>query len=137
MRHLVAEAGMDGEIEIESAGTGSWHAGEPADRRSAAAAERRGYQLESIARQVTLADFEEFDLLVAMDRSNHADLLELAPPHAEDKVRLLREFDEQGAANGDLDVPDPYFGAHDGFAEVLGIVERCCAGLLDEVSGDR
>lgn len=129
MQALVERAGLSDEIEIDSAGTGDWHAGNPADQRAMAAAKQRGYELSSIARQVRLADFEEFDLIVAMDGSNHSDLQALAPDDAIDKIRLLREF-----GDGDrLDVPDPYYGGEDGFGEVLDMVERCCAALLDDV----
>ena len=133
MRHKVEQAGLAGEVEVESAGTGSWHAGESPDSRATKAARERGYELGGEARQVGLADFEEFDLIVAMDSSNHADLREIAPPNALERIRLLREF---GPDEDSLDVPDPYFGAHDGFAEVLGIVERCCEAMLGEVAGD-
>src|SRR3954463_14679953 len=89
MRHLLAERGLDGEIEVESAGTGGWHAGNPPDARATATAQARGITLEGAARQVTAEDFEHFDLLVAMDRENLADLRAIAPPGTADKVRLL------------------------------------------------
>ena len=99
MRGLIAEDGLDGEIEVESAGTGDWHLGEPPDPRSVAAAAERGVELTGAARQVTEADFEGFDLLVAMDRSNRDALLRLAPDaEAREKVRLLREFDGDAQA---------------------------------------
>ena len=128
MRSLLAEAGLDGEIEVDSAGTGDWHIGKPADPRTVAAARERGLELTGTARQVRRSDFEEFDLIVAMDSSNLADLRALGPEEAHEKIRLLREF---GDGEG-LDVPDPYYGGEDGFTEVLDIVERCCAVLLDE-----
>jgi len=134
MRGLLAEAGLDGEIEVESAGTGSWHIGSPRDPRSAAAAADRGVELTGLARQVDAADFEAFDLLVAMDRSNRGELLRIAPhDEARARVRLLREFGD----GRDDDVPDPYFGGDEGFAEVLEIVERCCRALLDEIRAER
>lgn len=129
MKALLAQAGLDGEVEIDSAGTGGWHAGRSADARAIAAASGRGYELTSIARQVRPSDFDEFDLIVAMDGSNLADLRAIAPAEAADKIRLLREF---GDGEG-LDVPDPYYGGEDGFAEVLDMVERCCAALIEEV----
>lgn len=128
MRSLLSQAGLDGEIEIDSAGTGDWHAGKPADPRAIAAARQRDYELTSIARQVRTSDFHEFDLIVAMDSSNRDDLRAIAPEGTAGKIRLLREF---GDGPG-LDVPDPYFGGEDGFAEVLDMVERCCAVLLEE-----
>ena len=124
MRGLVAAAGLEDEIEVESAGTGSWHVGDPPDPRAVSAAAERGVELTGSARQVDEADFEGFDLLVAMDRSNRDALLRLAPDdEARDRVRLL----------GDADVPDPYYGGAEGFADVVEIVERGCAELLAEI----
>ena len=135
MRHLLREQGREDQVELDSAGTGSWHVGSPPDRRSAAAAQRRGIVLEGAARQVRARDFEDFDLLIAMDRANHRELLALAPDEtARGKVRLLREYDPQAVAAGDLEVPDPYYGDGDGFAHVLDVVERACRGLLAEIT---
>jgi protein-tyrosine phosphatase len=125
MRHLLAERGMDGEIEVQSAGTGAWHTGNPPDPRSTAAARARGITLEGAARQVTRSDFEDFDLLVAMDRANLADLRAIAPPGTEDKVRLLLDG---------RDVPDPYYGGRHGFDEVLDLVQAGCERLLDDLA---
>ena len=124
MRHLLAERGLHGEIEVQSAGTGGWHAGNPPDARATATARARGITLEGAARQVTPSDFEDFDLLVAMDRDNLADLRAIAPAGTEDKVRLLLDG---------RDVPDPYYGGPYGFDRVLDQVEAACRGLLDEV----
>src|SRR5213076_1397393 len=77
MRHLLRERGLQGEVEVESAGTGAWHVGSPPDDRATDAARRRGIALEGAARQVRLDDFEHFDQIVAMDRSNLQDLLDL------------------------------------------------------------
>ena len=130
MRRLVEEQGLD--IEIDSAGTGAWHAGEPPDERATLAAGRRGVTLEGAARQVRPGDFERFDLLIALDRANLRELLAVAPDEeAAEKVRLLREFDP--AAGGDLDVPDPYYGGDRGFETVLDMVEAACRGLIDEL----
>jgi protein-tyrosine phosphatase len=134
MRHLLREQGLEDAVELDSAGTGDWHVGHAPDRRATTAAAGRGIALSGAARQVTPEDFEAFDLLLAMDRANHADLLALAPDdEARERVKLLREFDPEAVAGDDLDVPDPYYGADDGFDEVLDIVTRACGGLLDEV----
>ena len=131
MRSLVAEAGLEGEIEIESAGTGDWHIGKPADPRARQAASRRGIELDGRARQFEPGDFDRFDQIVAMDRQNLADVLAMAPDEAAaEKVVLLREYDPE--ADGELDVPDPYYGDGDGFETVLDIVERSCRELLTE-----
>ena len=134
MAALVEEAGAGDRIVVDSAGTGSWHVGHPPDERATAAAASRGIALGGRARQVTAADFERFDLLLAMDAQNHADLRAVAPDDAAArKVRMLREFDPAAVAAGDLDVPDPYYGGPDGFDHVLDLVERACRGLLDDV----
>jgi protein-tyrosine phosphatase len=132
MRRLIEDAGLAGRVEVESAGTGAWHAGEPPDARATVAAGRRGVTLEGAARQVRASDFRRFDLLVALDRSNLRELLAQAPDEeAAEKVRLLREFDP--AAAGDLDVPDPYYGGDRGFETVLDMVEAACRGLLEDL----
>jgi protein-tyrosine phosphatase len=138
MRGLLRDAGLEGAVEIESAGTGGWHAGEPPDARATEAAGRRGIVLDGAARQVTRTDFEAFDLLVAMDRENLRELLALAPDEeAAEKVRLLREFDPASADAGDLDVPDPYYGGERGFERVLDLVDAACRGLLAELRAAR
>jgi protein-tyrosine phosphatase len=122
-RHLVNDEGLADRIEIESAGTGDWHIGSPPDERATAAAARRGITLAGSARQVTPQDFEDFDLLLAMDSANLADLLRMAPPGTEQKVRLF----------ADVDVPDPYYGGDSGFDDVLDLVDDASRRLLDEL----
>ena len=130
MRRLAADAELD--IEIDSAGVGAWHAGEPPDARATLAARRRGITLEGAARAIMLDDFRRFDLVIALDRSNLRELLAIAPDEeAAEKIRLLREFDPD--AGGDLDVPDPYYGGDHGFETVLDMVEAACRGLIDEL----
>jgi protein-tyrosine phosphatase len=139
MRELVRQAGLQDQIELDSAGTGAWHVGEPPDARASATARVRGIVLEGAARQVRESDFEDFDLLLAMDRSNLRELRDLAPDEqARARVRLLREFDPRSASGGDatggdLDVPDPYYGGDSGFEDVLDLVQAACEGLLEEV----
>lgn len=130
----VRDAGLHEVVEVDSAGTGGWHVGDLPDARARAEASSRGIDLTSRARQVHVGDFELFDLVVAMDAGNHADLTDLAL-HDEHraKIRLLREFDEAAVAAGDLDVPDPYYGGDDGFARVFDLVDRACEGLLAHV----
>jgi protein-tyrosine phosphatase len=130
MRALLREQGIE-DVEVESAGIGDWHVGDPPDRRATDAARLRGIALEGAARQVRASDFDDFDLLIAMDRSNQRDLLMLAPDEeARRKGRLLREW-EPGAT--DLDVPDPYYGDGRGFEDVLDMVQASCRALLDEL----
>ena len=134
MRALVEEAGLGRQVQLDSAGTGAWHVGEPPDRRAIVAARARGIELHGAAREVTRTDFDDFDLVLAMDRSNMRALRRLAPSEeAREKVRLLREFDPASAGAADLDVPDPYYGAAGGFDEVLDLVRAACTGLLDHI----
>jgi len=137
MRHVVAEAGMEEEVTLDSAGTGSWHVGSAPDARARAAASGRGVELSGEARQVRPQDFEDFDLILAMDRANLRDLRALAPDEDEGKIRLLREFDPAGGGGADLDVPDPYYGAGGSFEEVFDLVDAACRGLLEEIRAGR
>ncbi len=131
MRSLAAGAGLEGEIEVDSAGTGNWHLGEPPDSRATEAGARRGIELTGAARLVDEADFGAHDLLVAMDRENMRELLAMAPEaQAREKVRLLRT-----AGGEEIEVPDPYYGGPDGFDEVLDVVDEGCRALLAELSG--
>ncbi len=134
MRALVREAGMEQEIELDSAGTGSWHVGSAPDERATAAAAGRGVVLEGAARRVRAEDFDDFDLILGMDSSNLADLRSLAEGDEQRaKVRLLREFDPASEGASELDVPDPYYGAGDGFERVLDQVQAACSGLLAQI----
>jgi protein-tyrosine phosphatase len=143
MRSLVDDAGLAERIQIDSAGTGAWHVGDPPDERATDEARRRGLALTSRGRQVSPADFYTFDLLVAMDHRNAGDLHDLAPePALRDRVVLLRSFDpesvELAARHGHpesafLAVPDPYYGGDRGFADVFDIVDAGCRGLLAHV----
>lgn len=132
MRHIVAQEGLQDRILIDSAGTAGWHVGAPADPRSAAELARRGVALDHRARRFDAADFARFDLVLAMDGDNLADLRALAPDaEAAARVRLLREFDPR--ADGDRAVPDPYYGGPDGFADVFDMVEAACRGLVEHL----
>jgi protein-tyrosine phosphatase len=118
-------------IEIDSAGTHDYHVGEPPDPRTVHAAARRGIDLASLrARQVQDEDFERFDLILAMDRLNHATLLERSPPEHHPRIRTLLEYGKGGTP---ADVPDPYYGDARGFDVVLDLVESAADGLLAEV----
>jgi protein-tyrosine phosphatase len=134
MRALVREVGLEESIELDSAGTGEWHVGSPPDERATATARARGVALEGAARQVRREDFEDFELIVAMDSSNLAELRRLATDEqARSRVRMLREFDPASAGLENLDVPDPYYGGPGGFDEVLDLVHAACEGLLAQI----
>jgi protein-tyrosine phosphatase len=144
MRAKVRDAGLQRQIDIDSAGTGSWHVGEPPDPRAVRAARARGVELESYARQVGREDFEEFDLILAMDYDNLSVLERLAPEgRTSAELRLLREFeppnhrsDSDGSGRrAEMDVPDPYYGGGEGFDRVVELLEACCDGLLEELRG--
>ena len=138
MRSLVREAGLEDEFEIDSAGTGGWHVGNPPDARATESARRRGITLAGEARRVTRADFESYDLLLAADRENLAELRAMAPNQESlSKVRLLREFAPGSEGAPDLDVPDPYYGGADGFDLVLDQVEAACRGVLAAIRMER
>ncbi len=132
MRQLVTEAGLRDRIRAESAGTGDWHIGEPRDRRSQSVGRARGIPLSGSARQFVAGDFDRYDHVIAMDKSNRAELLRMARTDADcAKVRLLRSFDPTAPA--DADVPDPYYGGPSGFDDVFDICERACRGLLEHL----
>ncbi len=134
-RQIVAEAGADAWIDIDSAGTSAYHAGDPPDRRSAAAAAAQGVQLSGRSRQVTPADFDAFDYVVAMDSANLGNLRRIAPTPAHGtKLSLLRDWDP---ASRGQDVPDPYYGGSDGFNEVFRICDAGCRGLLAHILAER
>lgn len=130
-RSLVEQAGLSHRFEIDSAGTGAWHVGEPPDARAAMVASRHGVPLECKARQITGEDFARFDYIIAMDRENLRSLERMAASAgSEAEIRLLREFDPE--RDGD-EVPDPYYGGASGFETVYDIVSRSCRELLQRV----
>lgn len=132
MHRLVDDAGLADRVEIASAGTGDWHIGEAADPRTLEILTRHGYDGSTHrARQFTTADFDDYDLIVAMDDSNVAGLREIAPPGGMDKVRLLLSYDETAPVR---EVPDPWYGGEDGFATALALVQQGCRALLDEIA---
>jgi protein-tyrosine phosphatase len=125
---LVQKEGL--QIAVDSAGTHDYHVGEAPDRRSMLHARKRGYDLSALrARQLMRADFETFDLLLAMDRGHLEILQQLSPAEHRNKIRLFRDF----AGLSDAEVPDPYYGGAGGFEEVLDMVEAASRGLLDHV----
>lgn len=127
MRAQVEAAALTERIFIDSAGTGDWHIGHAPDERAQHAGRARGYDLSPLrARQVAPADFERFDLLLAMDVANIDNLRRLCPPALRSRVRLLMEF----APGGGREVVDPYFGGSQGFEAVLDQCEAACQGLL-------
>lgn len=132
----LAERETDGlSLIVDSAGTAGYHVGEPPDPRSQAAGAARGYDLSGLrARQLSREDFERFDLLLAMDRSNRDAMLALAPVPARERVRLFLEYARE---SGHREVPDPYYGGPAGFEQVLDLAEAAARGLLREIRRGR
>ncbi|CAM5309936.1 low molecular weight protein-tyrosine-phosphatase [Streptomyces fumanus] len=132
-RARVADAGLDDQVAVDSAGTGGWHEGEGADPRTLAVLEENGYVLDHTARQFHASWFSRLDLVIALDSGHLGALRRLAPTERDAaKVRLLRSYDP-AAGPDDLDVPDPYYGGVDGFEECLEMVEAASGGLLAAV----
>ncbi|MFJ4712870.1 low molecular weight protein-tyrosine-phosphatase [Streptomyces sp. NPDC088785] len=130
-RRHVEEAGLDGLVEVDSAGTDGWHEGDGADPRTVRVLREGGYPSAHTARQFHADRFDRLDLVIALDSGHLRALRRLAPtPRDAEKVRLLRSYDP--AADGP-DVPDPYYGSLDGFEECLRMVEAASGGLLDAV----
>ncbi len=134
LEQRLEQAGLAGRVEVASAGTGGWHAGEPMDPRAAVALRDAGYDpTRHRARTFTADWFAEHDLLLAMDASNHADMVDLAPTvQQQAQVRLFREFDPEATADDDQ-VPDPWYGGPDGFRHVLTMIERTVDGLVQRL----
>jgi protein-tyrosine phosphatase len=129
-RSLIQARGMGDQVLVDSAGTGGWHQGSAPDPRSIAIAARYGTDIAGQkARKIRPDDFERFDLILGMDRSNTDDLKALAPAHAKDRVHLFLEF-AYGKAG---DVPDPYYGGPDGFADVYRMVRDASGVLADRL----
>ena len=131
LRTLAAREAPELVLDVDSAGTAGYHVGEPPDPRTREAAVRRGYDLAPLrARIIEPADFERFDLILAMDRENLRVLRRRAPSSAQERVRLFLEFAPDAGLE---DVPDPYYGGPNGFEEVLDLVEAATRGLIEHL----
>ena len=132
VRKVLAERAPELSVDVDSAGTHSYHVGHPPDRRAQAAARARGVDLSPLrARRVDEADFTRFDLILAMDQDNLAELEALRPSGAKAELRLLLEF---APATTLEEVPDPYYGGSNGFEQVLDLVEEAALGLLEDIT---
>ena len=130
-REHAQRAGLIDELRIDSAGIGDWHVGQAPDNRAITHARRRGYDLAKLrARQVTRGDFARFDFILAMDLRNLRDLKALCPPDYNGRLGLFLDF---APHLGLREVPDPYYGAADGFETVLELTERASEGLLAHI----
>lgn len=127
-RSLVNQEGLSDQVHVDSAGTSSWHIGGAPDRRSTAAARKRGIDLSlQKARQIKMTDFDVFDLILAMDQDNFNTISNLAPAQNKEKLKLLLDFSPK---LGRKNIPDPYYGGENGFDLVLDLVEYASSGLL-------
>ena len=128
---MVQRRGLSDVVLVDSCGTGGWHVGEAPDRRACAQASERGYKLDHLrARQLAPDDFDRFDYVMAMDRMNLQDLQALCPPSFDGHLELFLPY---GAGQSVDEVPDPFYGADDGFSRVLDMIEAASEGLLAEI----
>jgi protein-tyrosine phosphatase len=133
-RRVAEEEGVLHLFEIDSAGLGDWHVGQAPDTRAQEAALNRGMDISGqSARQVARADYDRFDLLLAMDGSNYEELSQLAPKSARHKIRRFLDF---APHVGTKDVPDPFYGGKEGFDHALDLIEDAARGLLAELLDD-
>lgn len=125
LRAKAAQLGID--VNLDSAGTIGYHQGNPPDSRAKAAGEKRGYSFKGIrSRKIVSSDFEQFDLILAADRDNLADLVAQCPDHLRDKVQLFLSY-----SDSDYDeIPDPYYGGDSGFELVLDLIEEASEKIL-------
>ncbi len=129
MQKMLADRGLQARVQVDSAGTSSFHIGEPADSRMRSAAKSRGFELSSRARMIHRRDFAEFDLIVAMDHNNMREL-QSYPEAATGRVRMLSDFLEDAWPR---DVPDPYYGGDEGFTTVLDMLQAACPQIIAEL----
>lgn len=132
MNHLIAEAGLEEQIVCDSAGTSSYHIGSSPDQRMTQAARQRGIAMRGKARQFVPEDFEQFDLILAMDRDNYEQICYLDPTgQYQEKVKLMCDYCRHHTVK---EVPDPYYGGLEGFNYVIDLLMDACEGLLKEVT---
>jgi protein-tyrosine phosphatase len=130
LRHLIIGEAPELNVEIDSAGTGDYHVGDPPDPRTQRAALRRGIDLSGLrARRVVPGDFSKFDLILAMDRQNLRDLTSLRPAASTARLRLFMEY----ASDSCLEVPDPYYGDESAFERILDLTMLAARGLVAEL----
>jgi protein-tyrosine phosphatase len=129
--HKIKGKGLENDYKASSCGTSNYHIGDPPDPRTIRNAARNGIEIHHVCRQLTDSDLEDYDLILPMDKSNYATILNLknAPLHAH-KIMLMREFDIRGKGQ---DVPDPYTGTERDFQEVFEILDRSVEGLVEHL----
>lgn len=135
---IIIDKNLADKFFIDSAGTAAYHIGKKPDSRSIFHAAKRGYDLtHQRARKVDFSDFYEFDKILAMDKNNYDDLMEIAPQEAKNKISMILDFADKEFLNkinsGSNEVPDPYYGGDAGFEKVLDLVENACIAFLKTV----
>ncbi len=130
LRDITEKTGRKQDFDIDSAGTGGWHAGDPPDSRSITVAARNGIDISRLrGRKIALSDFTRFDLVLAMDRSNLRNLRSLAPAAAHERIHLFSQY----AAGKDRDVPDPYYGDAKDFSDVYSMLFDGCSSIAERL----
>ncbi len=133
--HLIGLQGLEDAFSVDSAGTGDWHVGRPADERMRSAAARRGIALPSRARQITRSDLSRFDHVLTMDRQNLKAVRSLAGGgEGTAEIGPLTQYCRRHSIE---EVPDPYYGGEEGFDRVLDLLEDACGGLLETLKAER
>ena len=135
--HLIKIKKLEKSFEVDSAGTGSWHVGKKADSRMRDAASRRGIDINSIARQITVEDFKKFELIITMDTSNYQDVIHLSHGYKGESIAEIKPMLSFSTSSDLKDVPDPYYGGCEGFDNVLDMLEDACSELINQLSGER
>jgi protein-tyrosine phosphatase len=132
LRSELEAAGVADRVTVDSAGTGDWNLGKPPDPRMVTAASGTGLDVTGTARQIAAEDLRDSDLILVMDRQNLADVRGLAPDDAtRDKIRLFLDYAGPGG-----EVPDPYYGADDGFTHVVALVRDAARTIAQRVASD-
>ena len=127
-KHIINEQGLDAVVESDSCGTANYHVGDDADPRTLSAVRTRGIAIDHCVRQLSVVDLDEYDYVLAMDRSNYKNILRLANAQTRSKILMMRDFD---AGHSGEEVPDPYYGNQKHFEEVYEILYRSLSGFVD------
>ena len=129
---MLKDKGLDGEVEVDSCGTGGWHIGSPPDERTVKTAQQFGYDLSHLrARKFAAEDFNKFDYILAMDARNLADVIKHVPNDYVGNIQLFLDYAKGVEVT---EVPDPYYGGSDGFTRVIELIENACQGLINELA---
>ena len=131
--NLIRSRGIEADFEVDSAGTGHWHVGLPADKRMRNAARKRGIVISSLGRQITSEDLKKFDLILTMDSDNLINVENLKREITDGCRANIKPILSYGNLKNGLDVPDPYYGGENGFEVVLDLLEDACEGLICEL----